>query len=306
MPASTRRFGIEFEFATGGRSQAFWGNVLRTALSAFPNQHLNVGGYFHSDGRTWDLKTDSSCGYELATPALTWMDWPVIEAVLTALRGAGARVNNRTGLHVHHECRDFGDRGIRRMVTLWARNEAALVACCLPRRANNGYCETIAHKVTYDVSPSARVVDAMQTATGENLRRLGVNGVGRSALNLSHFWSRATIEVRLFHGTLNLTDVKAWVLLTQNIVEEAASTRPGMFRALPATTDGAKLMRRLLLTARLTGRNVDAECARAGRRLAAKARVRNAQFFGATASRVAVRNRRSRAFATSVLSSVLS
>ena len=81
---------------------------------------------YHSDGRTWDIKTDSSCGYEVATPAISLDESgnnDVLRRVCEELRVLGPLVNNSCGYHLHIACQDYTWDDLRRLLILWTRYE---------------------------------------------------------------------------------------------------------------------------------------------------------------------------------------
>src|SRR5688572_6254564 len=105
---SNRTFGLEFE-VNNRHSWEYYSRGVERALAKFSDvaRFRPTGQYGHSDGRYWEFKSDSSCGWELVTPALSWKDWPQVEEVLNEMKRIGAVSNEQCGFHVHHELRDF-------------------------------------------------------------------------------------------------------------------------------------------------------------------------------------------------------
>jgi len=216
-----RTFGLEFEFLPNGFPQEHFGDAMREALVPLGvgRGHVIVRGYAHSDGTFWDLKTDSSCGYEVATPALHWEDWPKVEAALDALVKAGARIDHRCGVHVHHMALDLRPTGLRRLLLLWAAYERVLLASVKAERHANRYCRRFD-----DVYPTWNALRQALNPIG-NLHHV-VQQLGRyQALNATGWWQHGRIEVRLHHGTLRPSAIRFWTLLTQQMVEFAKETR---------------------------------------------------------------------------------
>lgn len=220
MPTSQRRFGLEFEWLPNGYGLEHYGAAVTAALTSFGESgRVLVTGYAHSDGQTWHVKTDSSCGFELATPALTWRDWPKVEAVLRALYAAGGRIDDRCGFHVHHEARDLRAPGLRRLLLLWMAYEPVLLSSVKAERRGNRYCRMFRDSVgSWD--------DFKRQVTPlHNMERL-VRELGRyQALNATGWWQHGRVEVRLHHGTLHPMACRFWVLLTQQMIEFAKVTR---------------------------------------------------------------------------------
>jgi hypothetical protein len=213
MLDQARRFGLEFEFCGPSgtdRSGRAWADVVREALAPWPEQRIGDShGYYHSDGTTWDVKSDASCEWELATPALSAADWPKVEAVLAALVRQGARVDARCGFHVHHEARGAGHSGrgfLGRLIRLWGALDVPLHEALPSSRRQNRYAERWGR------------VYADELAGVSELSR-EIRQAGRfQALNLTHWWRRGVVEVRSHHGTLDAQKAGWWLAITQQIV----------------------------------------------------------------------------------------
>jgi hypothetical protein len=99
------------------------------------------------DNRYWDLKTDSSCGFEIATPP--WTGKMVGEelgkglAPLVTLEAAhpGWRLqDDRCGLHCTIDVSDQGLRGVKQILLMAARHQSALLGTQPKYRWNNHNC----------------------------------------------------------------------------------------------------------------------------------------------------------------------
>lgn len=224
MPrTSTRHFGIEFEFTRGGRSIEHWAQVLRPIL---PDLRVRNQSCVNSNGLTWDLKVDGSCGYELTSPKLTWADWPTVERALDALLAAGARTSRSCGLHVHHDVRDYSEGDMKALLSLWALHEGTLFALLPPSRYDNTYAirmgfvaNTVRSLTADEAARSFRALDAQFRRGIGNVARW--RGSKYEAMSLRYFWSRGTVEVRAANGTLRHKDAATWVEVTQGLVERA-------------------------------------------------------------------------------------
>jgi hypothetical protein len=207
--SATRYFGIEFEFLTRNRTGTIhyiedWANIIRPVIEAAGQTLLVTDGYSHSDGTCWHLKTDSTAGYELATPKSRASDWPTIAAVLKALRKAGAKVNRSCGMHIHHAARDYNERDIVNLCHAWATYGDVISRVLPPSRRNNTFAMPIGRgAINWDRYSAERYTHKYR------------------ALNLSHFWSSKRLEVRQHHGTLDPEKVYAWVVFTQRIINAA-------------------------------------------------------------------------------------
>jgi hypothetical protein len=99
------------------------------------------------DNNYWDLKTDSSCGYEIATPPWTGEAAerelrkglaPLVE--LERMHPGWKVQDDRCGLHCTIDVGDQGLRGIKRILLLAARHQSALLGTQPRYRWNNINC----------------------------------------------------------------------------------------------------------------------------------------------------------------------
>lgn len=210
---SGRRFGVELEYHT---DIPLWNQqlILNRLFAAHPDMHLMASGYAHSNGTCWHLKTDSSCGFELASPAMTWQDWDKMQMVLGWLNtNLSARVTRNCGLHVHHELADYTRPMLSRLYRLWCAVEPVALACVAPERRDNPFCDPL--------DPGSWI-NVVANSTGIRAVRATTRSYGRRrTLNLAPYWSIGTAEFRLHQGTLVDSEISWWTLFTQCIVELA-------------------------------------------------------------------------------------
>jgi hypothetical protein len=212
-----RRFGLEFEFVNPSgpgaryRSGSEWADVVREALAPWPEQQVSDDHeYRHSTGRTWDVKADGSCEWEMVTPAITAASWPMVVAVLNALVAAGARVDRRCGFHVHHEARVARTTGfVQRLIRLWGALDTPLHEALPTDRRRNTFAERWGREFAED--------SAALTDLPAHVRRLG----RYQALNLTNWWRHGRVEMRAHQGTLDANKAGWWLLATQRVVDFA-------------------------------------------------------------------------------------
>lgn len=226
-PWVDRKFGVELEIterkANGG---ALSDVAIRHAIQPLTNR-LNPArtGWYKSNGRTWDMKTDSSCGWELASPAMT-LDIAGLNDELGGICGAlenlGAVCDNRCGTHVHFELSEYDWRDLQRLMILWVRYEPFFYSLQPANRRAKHYCTPLYRK-EWDGSDSAnyRVAQAAcratnQTAFEREARRIGEGQ--RLGLNIGGFWRTRRIEIRLHSGTVNYHKIRHWVMLMSALI----------------------------------------------------------------------------------------
>jgi hypothetical protein len=228
-PWVNRKFGIELEMndvATDNTS--ITETMLRNAVSqglvraGQPAARLNRRdpGYYQSNGQTWDVKTDASCGYnnrtgwEVAAPAMVLDDegeCVELKEVTNALKLLKPRIDKKCGLHVHVEVRDYNWRDLRNLLVLWARYEPFAFELCPPSRRSNVYCPPF-RKTEWsgrDGAQWTRMENGLGETTEQGFQRI-MQMADRGAVNLTHFWRSKRVEFRLGGGTIEYEKIVRW------------------------------------------------------------------------------------------------
>jgi hypothetical protein len=235
-----RTFGVEMEM-----------NDIDTARNPLGARHFrdaltNAGvrpsqreaSYYHSDGTSWDIKLDSSCGvhgngYEIASPALLLNDAAEsdeLKRVCAALTELKPRIDRKCGLHVHVDCRDFDWKDVRNLVTLWTRYEPFFYELTPKSRRDNQYC--IPYRATrWGRTQSQYFVYVNEAINAPDERMFQSHG-GRiprnSSLNVSGWWRNGRVEFRLGAGTVSYEKIVRWVQLLVSICGRVKNPFVGM------------------------------------------------------------------------------
>ena len=198
---NTRTFGLEFEHVNKLTINQLASAMITAKVAVDPNG-INHTNY---DYRGWQVKPDGSIhgqndycyGIEIASPPMTFRDYPAIKTALKVAKLTGG-VNTSCGLHVHVFAPEL--RGVlalrpndawREYVTnVWQNIEPVLFSYVPPSRRSSSYA------------------------------RPGIVwGRKYSAFNTAPLTERNTVEFRLHHSTLNPMKAIAWAALCHSIVE---------------------------------------------------------------------------------------
>lgn len=153
-------------------------------------------------GIAWQVKRDGThhVSAEAVSPILTAERLDEAKTATRALRIGGATVNRQCGLHVHLGADEYGLEGLANLAWNWNLAHATIGALVAPSRINNRFCVPVA---------LAELDSQVETIRNGSIRNIGLNGRYRS-LNFDAYRNHGTVEVRLHHGTLNGSKVKAW------------------------------------------------------------------------------------------------
>lgn len=219
-PWQGRKIGIELELNPRTRtdmllSMPMLSSTVRNALATVPGAApLSANhGYYHSDGRTWDVKVDSSCGFEVVSPALT-LDAAghndQLRAVVNGVRAMQPQLGTNCGFHVHIDVSDFSWRDLQKLLILWTRYEPFFFEMQPPSRHGNSFCARVRNGWNETAATSWT---ELLTTTTERTFRQRVMGLPRyRALNLTHFFASGRVEFRLGAATMNYSTVRHWAM----------------------------------------------------------------------------------------------
>jgi hypothetical protein len=249
-----RRAGLEMETTTTGGSggSRVTLNQLAAAcelgLASVPDNRervVNRGGWGHSDGSSWEVKTDASCGFEICTPAFRLNEqgqYPQLREILREIKlSPNPGVNNSCGLHVHVEANDMDWQAVQRLLRLWVRYEPFFFELIPRRRSANTFCPPLrGGRGRWDSTPDSSVAAAMVARTSATFRQYVSNRGRYSSLNLHPWWRSQRVEFRLHSGSLDYHKIRAWTMLMVSLVQRVME--PDMPNIDPPSTYTAQPM----------------------------------------------------------------
>jgi len=221
-----RKFGIELEFATLPERMSDVAAKMQAAGLNF----RNLGGYGHSDGSAWDLKTDSSAGLEISSRVLRATEEGIAEVynfvkTLDKIRENSPtwKVTTKCGFHIHVDITDLTFMQTRNLVKLVLAFESVIFGMNPDCRQNNNYCRRITGIREYE-----EIAGMRGFLTREKFLRLA-NSIRQNygkyyGLNMLSAIQGGQVEFRYMAGTLNPEKVRAWVLFILSLVEKAKNS----------------------------------------------------------------------------------
>lgn len=229
-----QNFGVEIELTGISRKQA-----AQVIASYFGTTTDYAGTYYdvHTatdrKGRTWkamsdgSIRTETKTGVrvgreyscEVVTPVLQYEDMEDLQNVIRALRKAGAIANDSCGIHVHVDGANHTAESLTRLINFaTGRQDLFYEALEIGARADR-WC----HKM------NKALLNAMKScgtdrASMERIWYSSVNdgytgGIDHEhynptryhGVNLHAFFTKGTVEFRLFNGTTHAGKIKAYI-----------------------------------------------------------------------------------------------
>lgn len=245
-------YGVELEYENITKAKA-----ILALESVFGTRAQYVGTYLDAwavkmpDGRVWKVESDGSLanGCETVSPVLTLADMDTLQAVVRALRQAGAKARSTCGLHIHVGAGDMTPKQLVNLMKIWHVEENFLTKAC----------GVVANRLSWYTRPSeiGFVRDAAKVSkpTWSRLADLYYRG-NEARPRSSHYcparyrtvnlhnlfgskagysWAKPTVEFRLFEATTHAGEVKANVLLALSVVARAKHVRYTIMRDRKST-----------------------------------------------------------------------
>ena len=264
----TQTFGVEIEMNHITRERA--AQVVAATLGDGATARYTGGTYdawvvTAADGRKWKLMSDASIDgpweerTEFVTPICRWEDIETVQALVRALREAGAKAHSSCGIHVHIGLGEHTPKTLRNLVNLVNAKEDLLTAAlqispgrraqwCRP--VDPDFLATLNRARPSTLEDFARIW--YDTRYWESHAHQHYDPSRYRLLNLHSVFQKGTIEFRAFNSTLHAGEVKAYIQLCMAISHKAltvASASP----ARPDTDNPAYTFRCWLLRLGLNG-----------------------------------------------------
>ena len=232
-----KRFGVEIEFK----------GDLDTAIAEIRNQGIAVVDmrtrHFGHDDQAWMMKYDASVqrGGELVSPPLDFDDPEQREQVTKAVQGlqnAGCQPDPSAGIHVHIEAKNadgtpLNGKQLAAIARFFYKFEDAIY-----RIASSGWrtvrpgASSFAKPIPDDIAQrimKVRTVDELKNVwdgylhNGRSIRGTYYNReLDRyHAVNYHSYFSRGTIEFRVFNSSVNPRRVQTYIALCMAVVDDA-------------------------------------------------------------------------------------
>jgi len=238
-----QRYGVELECV--GRSRETIAKAIARALKVPASSVTKGTDYYKSffvtaaDGRRWRVMADNSLtgacrgstpsweslSGEIVTPILTHADRDTLRAVVRAVKRCGATVDDTCGMHVHVGADDLTVGAVARLATdienyerffdmVLCRKASRRTAYAKPLPASlNAKLRAIAAQAQTGLE-SAVSSATLRSAWYDALPDTQAHGTSEHyhgsryhGLNLHALFTKGTVEIRLFDGTLEEDEV---------------------------------------------------------------------------------------------------
>ena len=264
-----QNFGVEIEMNNMNRSKAqkIVAKVLGSTNTGYESSYDN---HYVIDrkGRMWKCESDSSISgstcqaTELVTPVLQYDDIETLQEVIRALRKEGAKTDSSCGIHVHVDGSNHTPASLERLVNFMIARQDLIYESLEIGERGSRWCRRL-NKELFAAMKKNRNLDRnslemLWYSSVNDGYRGGIdhrhyNETRYHGVNLHAFFTKGTVEFRLFNSTLHAGKVKAYIQFCLALSGWAITSQERIvFRSMEGYTAEQKVtIMRNILTNRL-------------------------------------------------------
>lgn len=231
-----QKFGVEIEMTGVTREIAAKtvANVLLGIVSQAQGYPYYTRKITDTQGRVWKVMRDSSIDeqvksgvateehkVEFVTPPLNYNDIELLQKIVRELKKVGAIVNDSCGIHIHVDGANHNPQSLRRLVNfMTARQDLIYEALEINHHREYEYCKKLSPellmKMKLQRNLSIEEIEKIWYSPANDGYYHGIdhehyNITRYHGVNLHSFFSKGTVEFRLFNSTLHAGKIKAYI-----------------------------------------------------------------------------------------------
>lgn len=272
-------FGVEVEMTGITREKAarLVAEVLRTTPSHPESNCYHTRTIADQAARKWKIMRDSSIEairndgtsepldeyrVEFVTPPLNYSDIELLQNIIRKLRENGAKAHSSCGIHIHVDGANHTAVSLRRLVNfMTARQDLIYEALQIGDRESN-WChklnKTLLDAMKKDKNLTKEKAEEIWYSRANDGYCGGIdhqhyNATRYHGVNLHSFFTKGTVEFRLFNSTLHAGKIKAYIQFCLAVSAWAITSQEKIvFRSIDGYTPEQKVtIMRNILTHRL-------------------------------------------------------
>jgi hypothetical protein len=229
MLLKEQNYGVEIELVSITRQRAS-GIIARhfgtTNWHAAREYGYDAWAAKDRKGRVWKCVKDASLndrngGCEVVTPILQYEDMEDLQAIIRLLREAGAKADGSCGIHVHVDASKHTIDSLQRLMNFAiGRQDLFYEALAVTERRTAQYCRKMDKGLFKAIQQDSERTKASLERLWYSRLNSGYSGsidhghyniTRYHGINLHAFFTKGTVEFRLFNGTTHAGKIKAYV-----------------------------------------------------------------------------------------------
>lgn len=231
-----QKYGVEIEFTgiTRYKAACIVAKVLDCRVGSADGSPYYTREMVDAQGRKWKVMRDSSImphreggsasdeyRVEFVTPPLNYDDLETLQKIVREFKKEGAVANSSCGIHIHVDGANHNATSLRRMVKFFAaRQNLVYEGLKIAPSRSNQWCRPIATRLIDEMAKKKNISRSemeniwySEANDGYNhgIDHRHYNSTRYHGLNLHSFFSKGTVEFRLFNSTMHAGKIKAYV-----------------------------------------------------------------------------------------------
>lgn len=230
MLLKEQNYGVEIELVSITREKGsgiianYFG--IRSNWYAAREYGYDAWAAIDRKGRVWKCVRDGSLndrngGCEVVTPILQYDDMEDLQAIIRLLREAGAKADYSCGIHVHVDASKHTIDSLQRLMNFAiGRQDLFYEALAVTERRTAQYCRKMDKGLFKAIQQDSERTKASLERLWYSRLSSGYSGsidhghyniTRYHGINLHAFFTKGTVEFRLFNGTTHAGKIKAYV-----------------------------------------------------------------------------------------------
>lgn len=272
-------FGVEVEMTgiTRAKAAEIVAQVLGTTASRQDRTCYHTRTIADQAARKWKIMRDSSINpvrndgtcydydeyrVEMVTPPLNYDDIELLQNVIRKLREGGAKANSSCGIHIHVDGSNHNPKSLRRLVSFMTSRQDLIYEALEIGDRENHWCHklnsNLLKAMKKDKNLTKEKVEEIWYSSANDDYCGGIdhqhyNATRYHGVNLHSYFTKGTVEFRLFNSTLHAGKIKAYIQFCLAVSAWAITSNDRIvFRSMNGYTAEQKVtIMRNILTDRL-------------------------------------------------------
>lgn len=232
-----QNYGVEIELTGITRQQAagIIANYFGTT-SRYLGTYYKTWGATDRKNRTWKAMSDASIrtqrkinghtvnadhdySCELVTPILQYEDMEDLQNIIRALREAGAIANSSCGIHVHVDGAQHTPESLTRLVNFATGRQDLFYEALQICTRQDRWCQKMSSELLKAMKNTIKANGNMEAVWYSSANDNYTGGIDHQhynstryhGVNLHAYFTKGTVEFRLFNGTTHAGKIKAYI-----------------------------------------------------------------------------------------------
>ena len=274
-----QKFGVEVEMTgiTREKAAAIVAEVLGTTPSCPDSTCYHTRIIADQAARKWKVMRDSSITsirndgsdapmdeykVEFVTPPLGYEDIDLLQRIIRKLRENGAKSHSSCGIHIHVDGANHNANSLRRLVNFMTSRQDLIYEALEIGSRESDWCQKLNSNLLKAMKESQELTkEKAEEIWYSNANDGYCGGVSHEhynstryhGVNLHSYFSKGTVEFRLFNSTLHAGKIKAYIQFCLAVSAWAITSQEKIvFRSMAGYTAEKKVtIMRNILTHRL-------------------------------------------------------